>query len=161
MMAPGAWDRLGGAVAATAIVLGAVITTIGSPDVSGRLLFSLSLADALTGARILSGVMLHVAIGAVLRAQRTWMGRLCGWVALAGAGLHLSLIELWLMFPLLNSRPHVRSVFLVCGGTLAAMGVHWGECWPADGAAFGPSPEPRHSVTARRSLRRLGDMGIP
>jgi hypothetical protein len=123
LMAPGAWDRSGGLMAAGAIVLGALVMTFGPQRAPAGQPVSLTSDDVIGGVQMLSVVIVFIVIGAMLRTQRTWIGRLSGRVALIGVGLHFFFVDLWLATPLLNAHPHVRSILAAWGGLLVALSL--------------------------------------
>jgi hypothetical protein len=123
LMAPGAWDRSGGFTAAGAIILAALVTTFGPLRAQSGQLVSLSADDVVDGVRLLSVVIALIVIGAMAPAQRTWIGRCSGCVALIGVGLHFFFVDLWLVTPLLHAHPHVQSWLAAWGGSLVALSL--------------------------------------
>jgi hypothetical protein len=123
VMAPGAWDRPGGFMAAGAIVLGALVMTFGPLRAPAGQPVSLTADDVINGVRFLSVAIVLIVIGAMVRTQRTWIGRFSGRVALIGVGLHFFFVDLWLATPLLNAHPQVRSILAAWGGSLVALSL--------------------------------------
>lgn len=123
MMATSLWARLGDIAAVVAIVVAVSLTVVGPLGAPGRYDAGLSWDHVIVGVQLLSRFMILVVIAAALRTQRTRMGRLFGAIALAGAGLRLLLVDVWLNVPLLNSHPQLLSVFFSTGGLLTALGL--------------------------------------
>jgi hypothetical protein len=187
VMAPGAWDRPGGFMAAGAIVLGALVMTFGPLRAPAGQPVSLTADDVINGVRFLSVAIVLIVIGAMVRTQRTWIGRFSGRVALIGVGLHFFFVDLWLATPLLNAHPQVRSILAAWGGSLVALSLlggigliistvryremedwrggallwrRWEWCWPPDGALPPCAHEPRHISARRRGLHCPSGVGL-
>jgi len=122
-MADSLWEQLGSIMALLAIGIAVTITVFGFWSVGGRHISLFSGDSLLSGVQLLSRIMIAVVLSVVLKAQRTWMGRLFGSIALVGAGLHLLLVDMWLTIPLLNQHPHLLAVFFSMGGPMAALGL--------------------------------------